>query len=71
MINPLPNDKLLDQPNLKDSEDNKKLKLCFGQKRKHCGKKEKMLVTSISPFLTMFSTFFLWVVKSRDCMVKG
>ena len=35
-----------------------KVEICVGKSRKHYGKREKMLVTSISPFSTMFSKAF-------------
>ena len=49
LLNPLANDKILDQSNLKDSADDKinvaqQLKICIGKKRKHCGKRKKMLI---------------------------
>ena len=45
LFNLLPNNKILDQSNLKDSADDKKkcdqkIKLVFGKNRKHCGKGE-------------------------------
>ena len=52
MVNPLPNDKILDFSKLKAFADDKinvtkELKFGMGKGRKHCGEKEKMLVTSI------------------------
>ena len=40
--------------------------------RRHCGKVRKCWLPAFSPFPTMFyKGFFFWVVKSRDCVVKG
>ena len=39
--------------------------------RNHFGKRRKCWLPAFSPFPKMFSkTFFLGVVKSRDCVVK-
>ena len=52
-VNPLPNDKTLDQSKLKNIADDirrvtQKLSCyCFRESRKHHGKRKKMLVTSI------------------------
>ena len=51
---------------------NSKFETCFGTGRKHCGKKRKCWLPAFSPFPARFSKGFLpWVVKSRDCLVKG
>ena len=48
----------------------RKIKTCFGKGKNIVGKGE-MLVTSISPFPTMFSKAFSFrVIKSMDCVVK-
>ena len=46
--------------------------MCLGMDRKHNGKKEKMLVTSIFSFShEVFKSYFRRVVKTRDCLGKG
>ena len=76
MVNSLPNDNILDLPKLNAFADdktnvNEKLKFCLGWVENIVGK-GKMLVTSISPFPTMFSKALCFrVVKSRDCVVKS
>ena len=66
-VNSLPNDKILDLSKLTAfAEDNLKMA------QRNIEGKEKILVTSISPFLKIFSWgFFSRVVKSRDCVIKG
>ena len=54
-MNSLPNNKILGLPKLKAFADDKinvtqKLKFALGRGRKHCGKRKKMLVTSIFSF---------------------
>ena len=49
-----------------------KFEICFGKRRKHCGKRRKCWLPAFFPFPTMFSEgFHLRVVKSRDCVVKS
>ena len=48
------------------------LKDCFGNGRKHCGKGRKCWLLAFSPFPTMFSKGFLYMVfKIRDSVVRG
>ena len=50
----------------------KKIEICVGKSRKHCGKKRKCWLPACSPFPTMVSkAFFPRGVKSRDGVVKG
>ena len=49
-----------------------KFEYCFGKERKHCGKRRKCWSPTFSPFPELFSkAFFLRVVKSLDCVLKG
>ena len=51
-----------------------KMTICLldTKSRKHCGKRRKCWLSTLSPFPTVFSkAFFFRVVKSRDCVVKG
>ena len=55
MVNSLPNDKIYDRSKLKAfADDNinveKKIEIGVGKGRKHCGKRRKMLLTSIFSF---------------------
>ena len=76
-FNTLPNDKIVDLSKSKAFADDKinvaeKLKFVFWKGRKHCGKRRKCWLPAFFPFHTMFSKgFFLWVVKSWDCVVKS
>ena len=76
----LQNDKILDWSKLKVFADDKintcmtkkKIKICFGKSKKHCGKRRKCWLPAFFPFPTMFSNgFFLRVVKSRECVGKS
>ena len=50
---------------------NLKFEICFGMVRKHSGKSRKCWIPAFSPFPTMFSKGFLYmVVKSCDCVLK-
>ena len=79
VIKPLPSNKILDLSKLKAFADHKihckcdsKTEICFEKGRKHCGKRRKCWLPAFSPFPTMFSKdYFLWVGKSRDCVVKS
>ena len=70
-------DKISDMTKLKVFADNKlniarMMKFLLDTVENTVGKKEEMLVTSISPFPTVFSkAFFFWVVKSWDYVVKS
>ena len=77
-LNSLPNDKNFDWSKLiafADDKINVTEKSKFGQGRvyrKHCGKRRKCWLPVFCPFSTMFSkSYFLKVVKSRDCVVKS
>ena len=68
----LPNHKILVQ--FKRLQNNIDLcnRFCFGNSRKHCGKRRKWWLPAFSPFPTMFSKgLFVRVIKSRDCVVKS
>ena len=63
----LPKEKTLDCSKLKAFADNKineaeKMVICFGKDKKHCEKRRKCWLPAFSPFLTMFSTDFLYGV---------
>ena len=50
----------------------RKIEICFGKGRKHCGKRRKCWLPAFSPFPTMFlKGFFFNVVKSRNSIVKS
>ena len=80
-INPIPDNKILGWSKLKAHADNKinifqKIEICFQQGRKdfqnNARKEKKCWLPAFSSFLTMFSKgFYLRVVKTRDCLVKG
>ena len=77
LINPLLNNRILIITKLKEFADDK-LNVAemtisvFDRVKKHCGKRRKCWLPAFSPFTTVFSTaFFLRVVKSWDCVVKG
>ena len=76
-INPLPKDKILDWSKLKAFADDKinvtkKLKFVVGWVENIVGKRRKCWLPAFSPFPTMFSKgYFLMVIKSQDCVVKG
>ena len=71
--NSLPNDKNLDWFRFKAFADDKinvteKKEIWFGKGGKHCGKKEKMLVTSIFSFdRNVFKSFLF---QGRNCVVR-
>ena len=76
-FNPLPDDKILDWSKLKAFADNKigvtfKQKFSLGCVENIVGKRRKCWLPAFSPCPTMFSKgFFLRVVKSWECVVKG
>ena len=46
--------------------------ICVGMSRKHGGKRRKCWLPAFSPFPTVFSkAFFFLVVQSQDCVVKS
>ena len=69
--------KTLDKSKLKALADDKinvtkKVEICFGKGRKHCGKRRKCWFPAFSPFPAMFSKgFYPWGTKSRECAVKS
>ena len=70
MLNPLPNDKILDQSKFKVFADkykcDLKIEISFGKRRKHCEKQ------AFSPLPTMFSKGLAQsVLKGQDCVVKS
>ena len=73
MLNSLPKENNLDWSKLKACADdeinvNEKIEIWLENGRKHCGKKEKMLVTSIFSFsYNVFKSFFSRSIKSRCC----
>ena len=75
-INSLPSNKILDLSKFKAFADDKmnetqKLKFAF-ETVESLWEKEKIMVTSIFSFSTMFSKgYILRVVESRNCAVKG
>ena len=76
-LNSFPNDKILDWFKLKDFADDKinvtqRLNFILGMAENFVGKEEKCPLPPFSSFPTMFSKdFFLRVVRSQDCVVKG
>ena len=76
-FNSLLNDKILDLLKLKAfADDNLNvyqiLKFALEKGRKYCGKYRKCWLPTFSLFTTMFSKgFFLRVITSWDCVVKG
>ena len=75
LINPLPNETILDWSKLKafaDDKCNLKAGIPSGIGRKYCKQRRKYWFPTFSPFPTMFSkTFFLKVFKSRNCVLKS
>ena len=69
-------EKILDWSKLKAFADDKikvteKLKFVLGRVE-NCGKRRKCWLPAFSPFPTVFSKgFFLWGIKSRDCVVMS
>ena len=58
----------LDRSKISSSGKGLKDKTYFIYGRKHCGKKDKMLATSIFSFFhNVFKRLLLWLVKTRDC----
>ena len=76
IFNPLPNNKILDQSNLKEFADDKIyltkiMKYAFHWVENIVGKGENAGNQCWSPFPSMsLKGSFLRVLKSRDCMVK-
>ena len=77
ILNPLPNNKILDLSKSKAFADDKinvteKVKFVLESIKKHCEKRRKCWLPAFSPFSTMFSNVFLLsVVKRWDCVVKS
>ena len=66
----LPNDKIFDWSKFKAFADDKlnvipKIEICFGENRKHCGKKRKCWGPTMFP-----KAFSSRVIKIWDCVVK-
>ena len=69
-VNPSPEDKIL-RPVQIETNCRRQFKVHFEKGRKHCKKKEKLLVTSNFCFLTMFSQLYIFSASKCGIMWYG